>query len=467
MKQTCLALTFTLLLGVGLLPVYAAGTFPYNGGFELVSNGVPVGWAVEGPWFVRSEARKTGRNGILLRADYTQAGNRMVSQGYKLARLGETLTVKLSYACPEGQLAVGLLLCDSLGRELVEGPLVALSPAADWTTISFELPIEATDAPPQVAAVKVLLKVLSDGTAARLDEVSVTAGGPVTSGAAPRPPALTATRPNLLQNPTLRPREDSLPGWMPAVGGGFAAESATLLQPAGEGAAGRLLLTGSSYAAAWLSDPVVIDIGVPYDLTCQVDTSSLTSGQCSLLLRVLDPQATDTVWLQRSMPLPLDCELQELNLLLPRLLPDSAAARAQVVLLLEAQAEGCVSVGELALRPQPLSLTVRGVATAGGFRKPSDVSLFVAAVNNTTAALKPRAHLKVFDAEGKDVAYEGRDIVIGSRSAAYFPYKPKLTAPGEYELLVRVIEKGIDLGSTRYQFQVLGDPPPPPVEETP
>lgn len=467
MKRICLSLMITLLLGVGLWPAQAAATFPYNGGFELVSSGEPVGWSVEGPWFVRTEARKTGRNGILLRADYTQAGNRMISQGYKLARLGETVNLKLSYVCPEGQLAVGLLLCDALGRELVEGPLVALSTTESWTTLDFELPLEATDAPPQVAAIKVLLKVMSDGTAARLDDLSVTGGTASGGSSLPRPPALTAARPNLLQNPTLRPREDSLPGWMPAVGGGFDAEGATLLPAEGEAKAGRLLLTGSSYAAAWLADPVVIDIGVPYDLTSQVDTSGLTTGQCSLLLRVLDPQATDTVWLQRSVPLDLGCEPQEVNLLLPRLLPDSAAARAQVVLLLEAQAEGCVNFGELALRPQPLSLTVRGAATAGGFRKPSDVSLFVAAVNNTTAALKPRAHLKVFNAEGKEVAYEGRDIVIGSRSAAYFPYKPKLTAPGEYELLVRVIAKGVDLGSTRYRFQVLGEPAPAPAEETP
>lgn len=467
MKNICLALTFILLWGASLLPCSAASTFPYNGDFELVSNGEPVGWAVQGPWFVRPEARKTGRNGILLRSDYTIAGNRMVSQGYKLARLGETVTVKLSYACPEGQLAVGLLLCDSLGRELVDGPQVLLPPAADWTNFSCEVPIEATDAPPQVAAVKMMLTVLSDGTAARLDEVRVTGGGPVISGAAPKPPLLTAARPNLLRNPALRLREDILPGWLPAVGGGFAAEGATLMPAENEDTVGRLLLTGSSYAAAWLSDPVLIDIGVPYDLTCRADTSALTSGQCSLLLRVIDHQATDTVWLQRGVKMLLEDEAQELNLLLPRLLPDSATARVQVVLLLEAQAEGCVNIGELALRPQPLSLTVRGAATAEGFRKPSDVSLFVAAVNNTSTTLKPRAHLKVFDAEGKDVAYEGRDIIIGSRSAAYFPYKPKLTAPGEYELLVRVMAKGVDLGSTRYQFQVLGEPPPPPAEETP
>jgi hypothetical protein len=82
------------------------------------------------------------------------------------------------------------------------------------------------------------------------------------------------------------------------------------------------------------------------------------------------------------------------------------------------------------------------------------VSLFVSAVNNTYAALKPKAVMQVQDADGKTVASETRPILIGSRSAAYFPYKPKLTCNGAYRLTVRIVNGGMELGNTQYEFRV-------------
>jgi len=128
-------------------------------------------------------------------------------------------------------------------------------------------------------------------------------------------------------------------------------------------------------------------------------------------------------------------------------------------------ASGTAQIRSAALYPEPLSVSVRSAAVAGGFRRPSDVSLFVAAVNNTYAALKPKAVLQTYDADGALVSSETRAIVIGSRSAAYFPYKPKLRSSGSYRLAVRIVNSGLELGSSSYQFRV-GDvaPLPAPAE---
>jgi len=115
---------------------------------------------------------------------------------------------------------------------------------------------------------------------------------------------------------------------------------------------------------------------------------------------------------------------------------------------------GEAQIRSAALCPEPLSLAVRAAAVAGGFKCPTDVSLFISAVNNTYAALKPKAILQVQDECGQMVASETRAIVIGPRSAAYFPYKPKLTANGAYVLTVRIVNSGVELGNTRYEFGV-------------
>jgi hypothetical protein len=78
----------------------------------------------------------------------------------------------------------------------------------------------------------------------------------------------------------------------------------------------------------------------------------------------------------------------------------------------------------------------------------------VSAINNTYTALKPKAVLQVEDASGKPVASETRSIVIGPRSAAYFPYKPKLTASGTYTLTVHIVNSGVRLGSIQYDFRL-------------
>ena len=103
---------------------------------------------------------------------------------------------------------------------------------------------------------------------------------------------------------------------------------------------------------------------------------------------------------------------------------------------------------------------IRPVAIAGDFVKPSDVTLFICATNNTRKPLAPMAYMKVFDAQGQVASYEARAVKIGPQSSAYFPLKPKLTGAGDYKLLVRLMENGQDLGSATFEFKVTGVVPP-------
>ncbi|MEN6546749.1 MAG: hypothetical protein ABFE07_11995, partial [Armatimonadia bacterium] len=57
---------------------------------------------------------------------------------------------------------------------------------------------------------------------------------------------------------------------------------------------------------------------------------------------------------------------------------------------------------------------------------------------------------------GNMVCQETRAIVGGARSAAYFPYRPKLVCPGAYTLKVWVNNGSKEMGAADYEFTVSG-----------
>jgi hypothetical protein len=196
---------------------------------------------------------------------------------------------------------------------------------------------------------------------------------------------------------------------------------------------------------------VVLDGALPYTLKAQACATGLTAGQARLVLRVLDPEDAGVVWLQQAVA--LNAATTDYVLSLPRLWVQSAPLKAQVALLLCPASEGTVTASALALQPEPVTLTVRGAA--GGFKGTKNVTLFVTAINNTSAVLKPKATIKVFDSEGQQVAFEQPKLVpVPSQSAAFFPSKPKLPGAGQYKMTVDISSNGNELARTEFSFEV-------------
>lgn len=436
--------------------VFAAAEFPFNGGFELLNMGEPVGWKVEGPWLCRTEAANLGRNGISLRADMSEAGNRLTTEGYLLASPGESLTLSLMYTSTGGGPSIGLIFGDAFGRPVGETILEPLAPATAWTKYERAITLTADACPVPYSSVRPFLVVEQKGVQARLDCMKITHAA--AHGPAPAMPKVKAEdRPNLLANPMLKVSADgALAGWTALAAEGFGKDLATVV-PAPETHTGKLNLLGGPQQAAWMGDPVLLDFALPYVIKANVCSAALTAGKASLVLRVTDPQDPSLVWLQRSVEIDPAQEQATYALPLPRLALQSTAVKVQLSLVLDAMSEGCVVADAMSLQPEPLSMAVRSVSLSGGFQKPRDVSLFISAVNNTYASLKPKAYMKVTRGDGTQAAYEARAIVIGSRSAAYFPYKPKLSGAGDYKLLVRIVgSNGKELGNCEYSFSVAG-----------
>jgi hypothetical protein len=461
-QRRCSFFTLAILVAA-LVPLTACLNFaradsecPFNGGFELSALGQPLGWDLDGAWLLRTDAACTGRNGICLRADCTRAGNRMVSQGYLLAGPGETLKISLNYMSATGGPSVGLVFCDAFGRSVGEGAFEALPAAAGWTNYERSVILAADSCSRPYSTVRVAFVADKDGVAAKLDDVCLAHAHPGVP--APDVPEFRAQdRPNLLTNPELAVAQDgTLPGWTPVCCDGYCKDAATA-PPAAQAQTAQLCLKGGEQGAGWISDPVLLDGGLPYVLQVDLSDANVTAGQPSVLLRVLDPEDPSVVWLQQIVPVPAGQPAGPVALSLPRLFNDSAPLKAQVALLLPPVSAGTAVATAVALRPEALSMSVRACATAGGFKLPQDVSLFISAINNTYSALRPKAYMKVFDTNGDPVSQEARAIVIGSRSAAYFPYKPKLMGAGDYKLLVRIMAGGKDLGSCEYKFNVAGD----------
>lgn len=460
----------------------SAASFPFNGSFELVSLGKPVGWQSTGMWFIRPDAASDGRNGINVFGDHGKKGSQLVTSGYLLVH-DEPLKLSLTYQCLSGSMSVGLIFCDSLGNPMAEGAWEALPerPVRDvyqreiilppW----LELPLEEAPAEEPVAAatepapaaeaatpaaeaalvgyasVRLALRIDADGTQVRFDDIKLTHGGPMGKGQ--KAPAMKAElRPNLLVAGDFASGLDGLPRcWQPLADDGHAAELATFMA-APRPQANHLALQGApEKAAAWLGEPVLLDGAMPYSLEADLDTLALVGSRLRMLVRLIDPQDEKAVWMQQEQGIS-GGEDGAVALNLPRLWNDPAAVRAQVALELPVGSEGQAVVRKLALRPEPLSVSVRAVA--GGFKRPADVQLFVSAVNNTFAALKPKALLRVCDEDGRTIASETRPIVIGSRSAAYFPYKPKIPCAGEYTLTVTITNGATQLGQGQYTFMV-------------
>lgn len=441
-----------------LLPAGAAlaSEMPFNGSFETINLGEPLGWQVKGPWFCRTEAACTGRNGILIRSDFSHTGDRLISDGYLLAKAGQTIRLSLSYTSTAGGPSVGLILCDPFGRPVGEAYLECLPAAESWTKYEREITLTTDACPASYSAVRPFFVVEQDGVQARLDCLALTREHSET----PQPlvpKVKIEERPNLLSNPKmLRAEDGTMAGWRALDLDGFSASQAVVM-PITDSPSGTLALTAGDEPGAWLSDLTTFDASLPHVVRAEVTTADLTDNQAQMLVRVVDPVDPSVVWMQYVLPAPATQGPTEYRCSLPRLGLTAAPARLQIGLLLEAGGTGAATMAEVALEPEPLSLTIRPAATSGGFHKPSDVSLFITAVNNTAGTIKPKAYMKVTDSTGTVAAYEARVLTsVPTRSAAFFPFKPKLTCAGDYKVLVRIISNGRDLGSAEYAFSVAG-----------
>lgn len=432
----------------------AASEVPFNGGFESVALGEPLCWQVNGAWFCRAEAAGSGRNGILVRPDFSKQGDRLTSTGYLLASAGETLKLTVNYVSTTGGPAVGLIFCDPFGRPVGEGCLETLPVAETWTTHERTIELTADLCPEPYSSVRAFFVVEQDGVGAKLDGVTLSREH-VETEAPPVPRVKIEDRPNLLTNPTMLLGADgTLAGWTALDRDGFGADHAVVM-PITDSPSGTLALTGAEEPAAWMSDLTVFDASLPHVVHAEVSTAELVASQATLLVRVLDPVDASVVWVQYTVAAEAMKGPTEFRVPLPRLATTSSPARLQVALLLDAGGEGAATMAKVALEPEPLTLTIRPAATAGGFRLPKDVSLFITAVNNTAKTIKPKAYMKVLDAQGSQAAYEARVLTsVPPRSAAFFPCKPKLTAEGEYKLVVRIVDGATDLGSAEYGFRV-------------
>lgn len=424
---------------------------PYNGGFEYLDKGLPLGWDLEGTWLSLNPGAQEGRRAIYLAGTVARAGDRLISQGYRLASPGDTLTLHLAYIAERGGALVGLLPCDALGQPLGEAVLaVGLPEASSWRTVAQDILLPAESCPEGTGSVRVVLGTDRSGEEVRYDAVNLT--GPTaasTAGGYRTFPAIDAfSRPNLLTNPEFsRTAGGTLPGWR--LMGLETGEARPPLPPNG-----GLSLVAGDLPVAWLSEAVRIDVSLPYECSLKLAESQVAVPGLQFLARIRDAADPQAVWLQVSRAGPTD-ENGELMLSLPRLF---LTPRAGLIEVAVAARPGCgesATVVRAALRPQPVTLGIRPVAMMGDFARSRDVALFISAINNTLRGLQPMAYMKVFDGQGKVAYYEPRAVKISARSAGYFPLKPKLPGAGDYRLLVRLMEKGQDLGSTTYAFRVL------------
>ncbi len=440
-----------------LLPLlFALGAFgwadwPYNGGFEYLDKGLPIGWDLKGTWLSLNPGAHEGRRAIYLARAIARAGDRLVSQGYRLACPGDTLTLHVAYTAERGGALIGLLPCDALGQPLSEAAItVSLPDTETWRTVSQSILLPAESCPNGTAAVRVVLGTDCPGEEVRYDGVNLT-GSAISSvpGGHRSFPAIDAfARPNLLRNPEFtRTPGGTLLGW--ALLGPDAGEACPSSPPNG-----GLALKAGDNPVAWLSEEACIDASLPYECSVQLAEPYLAVPGLWLLARIRDAADPQAVWMQVSRTWTAD-EGSQLTLSLPRLFLTPRAGLVEVAVGTRPGSGESATILRAVLRPQPVTMGVRPVAMAGDFPRPKDVTLFISAVNNTLRGLQPMAYMKVFDAEGKVAYYEPRPVKISAQSAGYFPLKPKLQGAGDYHLLVRLMEKGQDLGSATYAFRVL------------
>ena len=446
-KSGRLAVACLLLVGLTSL-VFA--DFPFNGSFEqLDRGGPPVGWDLQGTWLSFSTGAYEGARALYLPGTVAQAGDRIVSQGYRLVSPGDTLTLHLAYIAVQGGAVVGVQPCDALGAPLGDKPLtVSLPPSADWRPVDQPLALAPAACPPGTAAVRVVLGVDTAGHEVKYDAVQLTCAGAcgVTSCL---PPQLNAcARPNLLQNPTFKRGADgATPGWTPL---GPAAAPSAGAAPVG------LALVAGNQPVAWLSSAVPVDLSLPYEATLPLPDTCPAAARLTFLARLRDPADPQVILVQSSRAF-CAFDAGPLSLLLPRLARTPRAGLADVAVTLRPGAGETVTLTSAALCPQPVTMGVRTPGMADEFSKPKAVTIFVVATNNTLGSLVAVAHMKVFDSAGQLACSEERPLsTIGPQSMSSFPYKPKLTAPGDYHLVVRLAAGGQDVGSASFVFKVTG-----------
>ncbi len=446
-RRTAPLLTLLLLS----LPALAHAGFPYNGGFEQLDKGVPVGWDLEGTWLSLSPGGYLGRKAIYLAGTVARAGDRLLSQGYRLASPGDTLTLRVAYLAAQGGSVIGLQPCDALGRPLGDQVITVALPEADaWTVTRREIALTVDSCPRETASVRVVLGVDSKGHEVRYDAVRLTGAGSPSARTWPPPVLDVYARPNLLKNPNFKCAPDGTLPWWTALGGA-AVDSGS---PRAAGPTGLTLTAGAGHVA-WLSAEVPVDASLPYRCSVPLPAGYATAaGHLGLVARLRDPTDSQVIWLQAERLLTAgDSEI--LTLSLPRLFAKPRGGRAEVALTMAPGTGESIALSGVALRPEPITLAIRPVAMAGEFTKPTDVTLFISATNNTRRTLNPMAYMKIL--EGPDqAAYEARRVKIDPQSSAYFPFKPKLTHMGSYHMLVRLMENGQDLGSTTFDFRVGG-----------
>ena len=457
-----LAARFRTVLTVALLAL-CAGTFaqaasecPFNGGFDVTNLSVPVGWTIQGKWLLRSEASYGSKNGILVRPDLVNVGDRLITDGYVLAGPGETLNLSLHYTSRDGGPGIGLIFCDAFGRAVGEGLVESLPPADTWTTHERSITLTAEACPVPYAAVRPFFIIERAGVQAKLDGLTLTREHAETP-APLLPNVKIEQRPNLLTNPTMRRADDgTMIGWSALDCGGYSANSAVVM-PITDSASGTLALMGTDQAAAWLSEPTAVDVSLPYTVRAEVSTADLNKSQAVLLVRVIDPVDAGSIWMQYTVSAEATKGPTQFRVNLPRLTVTPSPGRVQIALLLDAGGEGAATMAAVALEPEPLTLTVRASPNTD-FKRTKDVNLFVTAINNAACEIQPKACIKVIDSDGKQVAYqEPKLVAVPSRNAAFFPYKPKLPGAGEYKMLVTICSAGRELASSELVFRVLGE----------
>lgn len=433
--------TLLLVLGVlGAAWAYAQ-QFPYNGDFEAGAEA--PGWRLTGAWEVKAEAARTGRVGLLLAAAAT--GDSATTSGYLPAKPGDTLRLRLSYVCPAGGLQVGLQPCDTLGRPCAE-PVAERLPAVDaWADVDKRLELPAA-LPVDVASVRLVLSVQQAEVRVQVDAITLSRLDVSAPQKTPELPPL-----DLTKTSNLLPRLDTF-------GSSASAWSAVSVPGYGTGQVGRnpapagVTLTGGETRCGIISRRQVLDCSVPYEVAAEVDGRQWQSGRLVLLGRWMDPAYPGVCWHQSESSLLASEVGAPLQLSLPRLGARPTPGLLQVALLLDSGAVGKVAISGVTMRLQVMSLGVRLAANAKP--GPENVTLFVSAANNTDQPLKPTCWLKTMDMNGQTVHVEKRTLTVGARSAAYFPYAPKLPGVGNFRMLARVLSDGQDFGSATFAFRV-------------
>jgi len=431
------------------ISAFAWGDCPYNGGFEHLDKGLPVGWEPHGTWLSVSSGAYEGTRAVCLAAPVGRAGDRLVSQGYRLVSLGETLALRVAFVAPGGGAVIGLLPCSALGQPLSgEAITVALPEADTWQATECNVSLTKRECPAATAAVRIVLGVDRPGREVRYDAVSLTGAAPQAGGSVAPPSIDAPARLNLLRNPGFERKNDGTrPGWTLLGATGTATGGA---EPT---ATGGLTLVAGGSLTAWLSDMTPVDASLPYQCSVELSEAGVGAKRLMAVVRIRDPRDTQVVWTQNARTVENE-EESDLTVVLPRLFAAPRAGLAEVAVVMRPGSGESVTLSSVSLRPQPVTLTIRPVAMATDFAKPQDVTIFISAINNTRQGLQPMAYMKVL--EGSDqVAYEARRVNIGSQSAAHFPFKPQLTRAGNYHLLVRLMEGGRDLGSATFAFKVV------------